>query len=39
MDPDRPVVSRPTAPLDPSPLQWGSAGSDLAIFLEVLWND
>ena len=29
---DRPVVSRPTASLDPSPLQRGSADSDLAIF-------
>lgn len=28
---DRPVVSRPTASLDPSPLQRGSADSDLAI--------
>ena len=28
---DRPVVSRPTAPLDPPPLQWGSTDSDLAI--------
>ena len=28
---DRPVVSRPAASLDPSPLQRGSAGSDLAI--------
>ena len=28
---DRPVVSRPTASLDPSPLQRGSADSDPAI--------
>ncbi len=28
---DRPVVSRPTASLDPSPLQRGGTDSDLAI--------
>jgi hypothetical protein len=28
---DRSVVSRPTASLDPSPLQWGSTDSDPAI--------
>ena len=28
---DRPVASRPTASLDPSPLQRGSTDSDLAI--------